>query len=167
VRCYGLKEVGDRLAQFYEDGEGRQFIEIPYNDRRFRWSDADRCSNGGLPAVPSGQSSDCRFPRPDGTSLHAHWYEDRVRFHLDQFDPQAGPLQALGHFVVETNVLPGGVVGLGARLLLGGGPVGWMAFGAAALIGANTSSKPEHVWVVEGVDYAGRLRLRAVKAASA
>lgn len=161
---YSMDDLARELAAFYEEGMGRQYVDILYRDEHFSWRESAACGNGGLPAVYNGQSGDCRFPQPDGSSLHAHWYENGARFHLDRIDPQASPLHAMGHVLMETPALPGGAVtGVLGRLLLGSSPAGWLLFGLGALVAANRPDKPKHVWVVTGKNYyTGRLEMERV-----
>lgn len=60
-------------------------------------------------AEPVGQLRDWVLRLAGGRRLHAHEFPDgSVRLHLDQHDPDAGPLKTVAHLALETT--PGKVL---------------------------------------------------------
>lgn len=54
-------------------------------------------------AEPHGQARDWVLSLSDGSRVHVHEHEDgRLVVHRDRYDPSAGPLRAVAHFLIET-----------------------------------------------------------------
>lgn len=145
--------IDNALRRIATEHGGRPQLQFAFSDARVDWASIGRCDNGGLPAVDCGQSNDCRFSRPDGSSVHAHWFprESLVRFHRDKVDPREDPL---GHVFTDTRA-PWGLLGGGlAGLLLSRGS-GWGALVGAAVgtaLGVASEAIPTGgVWLLDTV----------------
>lgn len=93
-------------------------------DDRLDWSTFGQCTCG-IRGLDFGQKGDCRW-RTDGVDgLHAHVFEDRYEFHLDQVDACRNPIR---HVAVDTDA-PERIV-FGA--LLGATVAGAAAYGVGA-----------------------------------
>lgn len=122
----GINDVVNVLDGLREEGGQRPHLVFSYDDPRLDWSALGCCSNQGYPGLDKGQRGDCRWSVHGQRSLHAHWHDDRVEFHIDQQDPVRNPI---GHLLFDTPA--------GAFALIGAVGVG-LATGSAgkALLGA-------------------------------
>jgi hypothetical protein len=55
--------------------------------------------------TPAGQCRDWVLPLSDESRIHVHEFEDgRLVAHRDKYDPNSSPLNAIAHFVHETEI---------------------------------------------------------------
>lgn len=134
----------------------RPHLVVAYDDTRFDWRSFDQCNSDDLPSLDFGQRADCRWSVSGGQSVHAHWYADRVEFHLDLVDPRRN---ALGHLARDTNILEGAAI---AAIAVGAAGGSWGAALAAACAGAGVAAMTDpgasSRWGLDGVDVDGGWR---------
>ena len=149
-----LQTVIDILDQLTEEHGRNVHLQIDLDDRRMDWRSMGGCDDHGLPSLHYGQGDDCRWSLTDGSGLHAHWYEDVVRFHLDEVDPS---VNAVGHVVRDTwapqGVLGGALTGLLIAKHPLGAVVGGVVGGITAL--AAQTRAPTQVWIVTHWEWSG------------
>jgi hypothetical protein len=122
-------------------------LRVSTGDPRVDWPDLAGCDDGGIPSLPFGQASSCRFSTDGADGLHAHYYPDRVEFHLDASDPRRS---LIGHALADTMAAPGMAAGLLVSVLA---PRVVGAIAGAAVGLALGSLRPARArWRIFGLD---------------
>ena len=114
-----IKEIAKQLQGLLSRGERAPRLVFYKQSVEFRQLAQEltcTCPHKHMPAIQLGQKRNCRWSLPNGQSLHAHWFDDRVEFHLDQIDPKRDPVS---HLLLDTGALPGLFFGVLGGLMLG------------------------------------------------